>query len=114
MTVQSTPKHPTKRGLSAERRSLLEQMQALNFGRILNIQVHEGEPRITPMTKVERLVRFGGNNHARPEGALDDFTLKDKVVELFDAIERMGDGLILKLEIKHGLPFDMTVEEQAV
>lgn len=25
---------------------------------------------------------------------------------------RMGDGLILKLEIKGGLPFDMTVEEQ--
>ena len=112
MTVQSTPKHPTKRELTALRRSLLEQMQTLNFGRILNIQVREGEPRITPMTKVERLVRFGGNNHARPEIVLDDFTLKDKVVELFDAIERMGDGLILKLEIKHGLPFDMTVEEQ--
>jgi len=24
----------------------------------------------------------------------------------------MGDGLILKLEIKGGLPFDMTVEER--
>ena len=103
-----------KRELSSVRRCLLEQMQAINFGRILNIQVQDGEPKITPMTKVERLLRFGGKNHVRPECALDDFVLKDKVVEFFDAIERMGDGRIIKLEIKHGLPFDMTVEEQAV
>ncbi len=102
-----------KRDLSSERRCLIEQMQAVNFGRILNIQVRDGEPRITPMTKVERLVRFGGNNNARPEGALDDFALKGEVVEFIDAIERMGDGLILRLEIKHGLPFDMVVEERA-
>ncbi|HRT22106.1 MAG TPA: hypothetical protein P5318_18510 [Candidatus Hydrogenedentes bacterium] len=114
MTVQSTMKNPTKRELTRARRNLLEQMQALNFGRIRNIQVIGGEPRFTPMTKIERQIRFGGDNQPRPEAALEDFALKDKVVELFDAIERLGDGLILKLEIKGGLPFDMTVEEQAV
>ncbi len=87
-------------------------MQALNYGRILNIQVQGGEPRFTPMTRIERQVRFGGDNRPRPESGLDDFELKDKVVELFDVIERMGDGLILKLGIKGGLPFDMTVEER--
>ncbi len=112
MTVQATLKRPTKGQLTAQRRSLLEQMQALNFGRILNIQVREGAPLFTPMTRIERQVRFGGDNHPRPESGLDDFELKDKVVDLFEVIERMGDGLILKLEIKGGLPFDMTVEER--
>ena len=112
MTVQATLKRPTKGQLTPQRRSLLEQMQALSFGCIRNIQVLCGEPRFTPMTKIERLIRFGGDNHPRPESGLDDFELKDKIIELFDAIERIGDGLILKLEIKGGLPFDMTVEEQ--
>ena len=105
---------PTKSALPPHQRFLLEQMQGLNFGRIRNIQVMGGEPRFTPMTRIERQIRFGGDNQPRPEAALEEFALKDKVVELFDAIERLGDGLILKLEIKGGLPFDMTVEEQAV
>lgn len=89
-------------------------MQALNFGRILNIQVRDGEPRFSATTKIERLVRFGGSNQSRPEHNLDDFALKDEVLKFFDAIEQMGDGLISKLEVKYGLPFDMTVEDQAV
>ena len=112
MTVQATLKRPTKGELCGEHRNLLEQMQAINYGRILNIQVRDGAPHFTPMTRIERQVRFGGDNRPRPESGLDAFELKNRVVELFDAIERMGDGLILKLEIKGGLPFDMTVEER--
>lgn len=112
MTIQSTLKRCAKRELSGEHRNLLEQMQALNYGRILNIQVRGGAPHFTSMTRVERMIRFGGDNRPRPESGLNNFALKDKVVELFDAIERMGDGLILKLEVKGGLPFDMTVEER--
>ena len=92
MTVQATLKRPTKGDLIEEHRGLLEQMQALNYGRILNIQVRDGAPHFTPMTRVERQVRFGGDNQPRPECGLDDFELKDKVVELFDAIERMATG----------------------
>ncbi len=102
-----------KNDLSPARRLLLDRMQRVNYGRILNIQVLGGEPVFTPQTRIERLVRFGGENHSRPESGLDDFELKDKVVELFDLLERMGDGLVLKLEIKGGLPFDMIVEERA-
>jgi len=105
-------KATTKSSFPPHHRCLLEQMQALNYGRILNIQVRDSAPHFTPMTRVERMVRFGGDNRPRPESGLNNFALKEKIVELFDAIERMGDGLILKLEIKGGLPFDMTVEER--
>ena len=100
-----------KASISASRQRLLEQMQALNHGRIRNILVRGGEPRLTPMASIERLVRFGGDNQPRAEMDLEDFALKSQVRELFECLDRMGEGLILKLEVKGGLPFDMIVGE---
>lgn len=107
MTVRKTE-------LSPERRQLIERMQTVNFGRIHQLQVRGGEPAFTPMTRVERQIKFGGENQPRPEAALADFELKGNVVELFESFERLGNGIIKQLEIKGGLPFVMTVEEQAV
>ncbi len=107
MTVRKTE-------LSPERRQLIERMQTVNFGRIHRLQVRGGEPAFTPMTRVERQIKFGGENRPRPEAGLGDFVLKRNVVELFETFERLGDGTIKQLEIKGGLPFGMTVEEQAV
>lgn len=104
----------TKASLSPLRRRLLEKMQDVNFGRILNIEIQNGEPAFTPLTRVERQIRFGGENHPRPETRLDDFPLKAGIVELFETIERMGSGMIQKLEIKGGLPLGMTIDEPAV
>ena len=103
-----------KTDLAAGRRRLVDMMQEVNFGRIQQLQVRDGEPAFTPMTRVERQIKFGGENQPRPEAALDDFELKRNVVELFESFERLGNGIIKQLEIKGGLPFGMTVEEQAV
>lgn len=103
-----------KTDLSAGRRRLVDMMQEVNFGRIHQLQVRDGEPAFTPMTRVERQIKFGGENQPRPEATLDDFELKRNVVELFESFERLGNGIIKQLEIKGGLPFGMTVEEQAV
>lgn len=102
----------TKAELSQERRHLIGIMQQVNFGRIHQLQVRNGEPAFTPMTRVERHIKFGGENRPRPEAGLDDFALKRNVIELFDNLDRLGDGNIKQLEINGGLPFDMTVEER--
>jgi hypothetical protein len=112
MRDQTTRKYTNKLELNYDRRNLLEKMQDLNFGQILNIQICDGEPRFTSMTQIERSIRFGRDNHFRPEMSLNDFILKDSVVELFETLDQMDNGLILKLEIKGGLPFGMVVEEQ--
>ncbi len=104
----------TKAELSKERRHLIGIMQEVNYGRIHQLQVRDGEPAFTPVTRVERQIKFGGENRPRPEAGLDDFTLKRNVIELFETFDRLGDGTIKQLEIKGGLPFGMTVEEQAV
>jgi len=89
-------------------------MQEVNYGKIHHLQVRDGEPMFTPMTRVERHIKFGADNRPRPEGVLEDFALKGAVVELFETLKRLGDGTIKHLEIKGGLPFGMTVDEPAV
>ena len=62
-----------------------------------------------PPPTIIREVKFGGQNGPRDERSLDDFRLKAQIIELFDELDRLGDGVIDVLTIKHGLPFNMHV-----
>ena len=99
--------------LSPAGKYLVEVMQRLNFGCIEGLVVRDGEPVFDPPPRVLREVKFGGENGPRPEAAKADFALKAQVRELFAQMEAMGSGVILSLEVKHGLPFKMTIEEDA-
>ena len=92
---------------------LVELMQRLNFGRVEGLAVADGEPVFAPPPRVVREVKFGAENGPRPEMAKADFALKAQVRELFAQMEAMGTGVIRTIEVKHGLPFRMTVEEDA-
>lgn len=99
--------------LDPESRHLVEMMQSVNFGRIEGLVVRNGEPVLDPPPRIIREVKFGGENGPRPEAAKQDFALKAQVRELFAQMEAMGNATIHSIEIKHGLPFKMTVEEDA-
>ncbi len=105
---------PAKSSLSPARRSLVELMQRVNFGRIEGLVIRGGEPVLEDLgTRVVLEVKFGGENGPRPEAAAAaaaDFALKRQVVELFGHFDRLGDGRIEVLTVKHGLPFGMNVE----
>lgn len=105
---------PTKNTLSPQRKRLVELMQNINFGHVLNIPVRSGEPHFTNSTIIEREIKFGGQNGPRPELAKSDFALKHDVMELLDMLTKLGDGIIQKLEVKNGLPTRMFVQEPAV
>jgi len=60
-----------------------------------------------------RELKIGGNNDTREEHELDDFALKQEVRELFRHLRTVGTGRVLRIEVKHGLPFKLTVEEVA-
>ncbi len=92
-------------------RELVELMQRLNFGRVEGLVVREGEPVLDPPPRIVREVKFCAENGPRPEAAKEDFALKARVRELFDHMETIGDGGIGCIEVKHGLPFRMTLEE---
>lgn len=73
--------------------------------------IRQGEPVLDPPPKVVRDVKFGAENGPRPESDLNDFVLKAQVRDLFAQFDVMGNGTIRCLEVKHGLPFRMQVEE---
>ena len=100
-----------KSELSGSARELVELMQKINFGRIEALVVGGGKPVFTPLPRIVREVKFGSENGPRPESTKSDFALKDQVRDLLAQLEALGDGKICCLEVKHGLPFRMTMEE---
>ena len=103
----------TKSSLSEPRQRLVELMQEVNFGRIENLVICDGQPVLSPLPRIIREVKFGGDNGPRPEVLSKDFPLKVQVDELLRYLDDLRDGEISVLEIKYGLPFRMAVEETA-
>jgi hypothetical protein len=102
----------TKSSLSEAQGRLVELLQNLNFGRIEGLQVKGGEPTFEPAPRIVRKLKIGGENGPRRENALPDFWLKQQTSEMLEAIAELGEGVILSIEVKHGLPFAMEVEQQ--
>jgi hypothetical protein len=99
-----------KSDLSPRQTTLLELMQEINFGRIEGLHVRRGEPVLSAGEKVFYDLKIGGDNAQRPELATTDFALRRGVVEFFDHLTRLQDGVLELVEVKHGLPFRLVVE----
>ncbi len=85
-------------------------MQRLNFGRIEGLVVRRGEPVFDPAPKVIQNVKIGGEDGSRPEAISENFLLKKQVIELLLALADLGEGTVLTIDVKHGLPFSLEVE----
>lgn len=104
---------PAKSHVSPARRRLIESMQELNFGQIERLHLRDGEPVFDPPPRVVQEIKFASENGPRREADADDFALKAQVVELFAHCDKVRDGIIESLVVKHGLPFLMSVESAA-
>ena len=102
-----------KSSLPASRQRLVELMQHVNFGRIERLVINDSQPVLDPPPRMVREIKFGGENGPRPEATIADFALKTQVVELFRNFDELRNGVIEVLDIKHGLPFRMAVEDAA-
>ncbi len=102
----------TKRLLPEASRRLLEEMQGIGFGRIERLVIAGGVPVATEDTRRVKNIRIGARNAPQPESKLDDFALKERHLEMFEHFKRIGDGIVLSLEIVNGLPVNITVEER--
>lgn len=100
----------TKSSLSDSHRRLVELMQRLNFGRIEDLIIRGGEPVFDPAPKVIQKVKIGGENGPRPEVSCEDFLLKKQTIELLETITDLREGMVLAIDVKHGLPFSMEIE----
>jgi hypothetical protein len=107
--VKSAPAR--KRDLTSAERRLLGLLQRVNFGRVRNLVIRKGQPVFEPPPRTQRDHKLGGQNGARTESNFADFALKNEVVEMFRQFDALGNGTVINLEVRGGLPFLMTDEE---
>jgi len=106
-------KPPRKSTLLPAQAELVELMQQLDFGNVEGLVIRNGLPVLKPRPRLIRDVKFGAGNGRRSETGLTDFALKSSVQELMETFGSLGNATVRRLEIKHGLPFRMQVEEVA-
>lgn len=97
--------------LSETQIQLLNLMQEINFGRIESLAVQDGKPTFNPTPVIVREIKFGSGQCTSPGERPDCFALKSQCVELFHEINKISNGLIESIEVKHGLPFRMVIKE---
>jgi len=97
--------HRRTQDLSPGQRSLVDLMHLHQFGRIENMSVRDGQPILDSTVNVVRVVRLAGNGHGTTSVAGDEFELKRLVRELVTELARLGNGKVIRLEFRHGLPF---------
>lgn len=102
-----------KHDVSDARQRLIELMQRINFGRIEQITVRDGEPIFDPPPRPIREIKFCSESGPRPETDVRNFELKAQVVDLLRTLDEVQNGTIEVLFVQHGLPFRMAVEEAA-
>jgi hypothetical protein len=85
-------------------------MQRIVFGRIEGLAVRNGEPVLNPRPRIVRDIKLGSDSAPAP--AKDDFQLKNQVTELLEHLEQLGTGTVECLEVRHGLPFRLTLEDR--
>jgi hypothetical protein len=108
---QTTTKHP----LSRARSRLAELLSSIHFGRILDLHVRGGEPVLDDPRHAPRIVRtvkLSGSNQPRPRIPFDPLQ-KREIADLLRLLDDVGDGVIGRLEIAHGLPLFAEVHEPA-
>ena len=80
-------------------------MHVHQFGRIQNMPVRDGQPILDSTVNVVRVARLGSESDGMNSMANDEFELKRQVCDLFEELERLQDGTVIRLEFRHGLPF---------
>ena len=76
----------------------------------LHLAIQAGDPTFSPAPRIVQDIKIGTDAGPRPELGREDFALKASVIELFEHFDRLWDGTIDSVEVRHGLPFRVTVE----
>ncbi|NIA08027.1 MAG: hypothetical protein GWP14_10425 [Actinobacteria bacterium] len=85
-------------------RRLIEQMQRIRFGQIEDLMVRNGQPVFGPDTRIVRKHKIGGQNGPCRSVSPESLARNAKVIELFDCLSSLGNGLVRTLIVQDGLP----------
>ncbi len=89
--------------LDSTERWLIAVMQQNQFGRIENLRVRGGTPVIDSEVRVVRVSRLGAGSTDESR-KLDQEGLNLAIRDLLREFMSLGDGLVIRVEFRHGLP----------
>ena len=96
--------------LSPAKQRLLRLFQTINFGRVEELEIRDGEPEFSPPPRIFVELKLDAADGPRPESRLDRFPLRSQVERFVEQIARLSDGTVEVIEVRHGLPFRMVIE----
>jgi hypothetical protein len=77
--------------LSPARQRLIRYMHQIQFGRIHNLLIVDGEPQLSQDNKAQKRRRM--KNQTVGELLADDFALKEEQLQLFDTFDEIKNGI---------------------
>jgi hypothetical protein len=96
--------------LANAERKLVELMRRVGFGRLEHAEVRDGQLRFGRPFRVVRDVKLGASDKTL-EPSHDPFSLKKEVREFVSLVRGLDSAVIRKVEIRHGLPVHIQIEE---
>jgi hypothetical protein len=87
-------------------------MAEIGFGRLESVQIERGEVKFNPAPRTIRQLKFGAADQpAQSQLAPAQYSLKRPVADLIEFLRATQHGEIRRLEVRHGLPFSMEIEQ---
>jgi hypothetical protein len=101
--AQSTEGPRRLSDLSQSSQLLVSIMHDVQFGRFENLTLARGEPVLDPAPDLIRVTKIGSDT-VDHDPNLTDWTLPSSVVELLNEFAHIRDGIVRRVEFRHGLP----------
>ena len=67
----------------------------------------------TPRRELSVISKLASDKGSWPEPDNQDYALRSQEIEMLEHLSRLQDGTLDVVEVKHGLPFKLVVEQSA-
>jgi len=96
--------------LGESEHELIKLMGDLNFGRIERLRFRDGKPILQPLPRIIAAVKMTSENRKADSKIRTGTCLKQSLTDLFALMQRVGEGELLTIDVRHGLPFSVEIE----
>ncbi len=108
--VSAAPPLLKRSDLLESERKLVELMENLNFGRIEHLRFRDGKPILQPLPRVIAAVKMTSEDRKADSEIRSGWCLRQCLIDLFSLMQRVGEGELLVVDVRHGLPFSVEIE----
>lgn len=101
----------TRQSLSRNQQRFVSILQHIRWGRVPHVAIHRGEPDLREGLRWTRTIKVLGDNVPHPHSRSDDYVLRREFAAFFGLLAAIGEGEILNVDVRNGLPCDFELDE---